>query len=302
MQTLPLARAVRQRGPRPRLGRGGARRARPARSCAGTSTTRSTRGSPRRRTSSWRGCTRPPGRARSSPATRASPLARSGEDFDAFVAELEAAPLRAARRAPASRAHQMGSCRMGSRPGDLGGRRPRRAARRQGRVDRRRQRVPDGARRQPDGHDHEPRPPHGGRDPAGLTWEPPRSASWNILPIRYDLPIRISSARVERLAAQRTALAHGDSPRTADSTRKTVATASPAAPSRVDLRDDRAGSHAHWGWSGFALGRRARCERGRGSGRPVRQARRGPASWIRFLRATGRRQTDPALERALRSP
>ena len=63
-----------------------------------------------------------------------------------------------------SRAHQMGTCRMGNDPQTSVAEPVRRAARHEGRVDRRRQRVPDAVGHQPDGLDHGARAPHRDRD------------------------------------------------------------------------------------------------------------------------------------------
>ena len=84
---------------------------------------------------------------------------RTGDDFDAFLEQVEAASYEP-NDVACFTAHQMGSCRMGSDPADLGGRRPRPAARHRGRVDRRRVGVPHRAGREPDDLDHGPGPPH----------------------------------------------------------------------------------------------------------------------------------------------
>ena len=89
------------------------------------------------------------------------PRWREGDDFDAYVARLEAAPY----ERTAYSAHQMGSCRLGADPATSVADGPGRAARRAGRLDRRRLRAADGARRQPDADDHGARAAHRTRDP-----------------------------------------------------------------------------------------------------------------------------------------
>ena len=97
------------------------------------------------RTWSWRGCTRPPARSRSSPRTGASTAGARARTSTRTSRELERRPT-APLDVTCFTAHQMGSCRMGSDPetsvadgrGELHDV--------QGRLDRRRERLPDGAR------------------------------------------------------------------------------------------------------------------------------------------------------------
>ena len=108
---------------------------------------------PSARTWSCAGCTRRRARRRSSPRTRASCAGDTGDDFEAFVRRGRGGVLRAERRGLLHGASD-GLVPDGVGSGDVGGRRPRRAARHEGRVDRRRLGVPDGAGREPDGLDH----------------------------------------------------------------------------------------------------------------------------------------------------
>ena len=102
MQTPALAGALHHGGARPRLGRGGARRARPRRRALGLRRRGGRPAGRARARRSWRGCTRPPGRSRSSPRTGASAAGARARTSTRYLARLESAPLRAATTWPAS--------------------------------------------------------------------------------------------------------------------------------------------------------------------------------------------------------
>ena len=146
------------------VGRGGARRPRPRRWCAGASATRWTRGwRVRAHVELCRLHQAAGRRRRSSPPHQRELRWRARRRLRRVPRAGGGRLVRAQRRGLLHRAPD-GLVPDGLRSRRLGRRRPRRAARHQGRVDRRRVGVPDGAGREPDDLDHVARPPHGGRD------------------------------------------------------------------------------------------------------------------------------------------